>query len=243
MFSEKILNFIPAINKQFFIFMNKNKIIGIADVSFDPQFIFDELIQFVHVDIGEQLRGQIAEWQSGTETLDYFPKKIHEPIVLGSFWKNIKKDFMIYGIEKFSYVQFQNPQSAGVIMRQTQSQILQSSHRRMRALCFSGRPRVENKCFIPYRFNDPVDGMMEKPIANRGLMDMAAFRIVNEKGEITAVFVGPVFEIVMQRKNVVFEINLEFRHVVFVGLFLLEFRPSVEQVLQRNYFIKHKYGK
>jgi|GEM_PF-2330338 len=138
---------------------------------------------------------------------------------------------MVYGIKEFCHVQFQNSQGAGVIMRQAQSKILQSPHCRMRAFCFSGRPRIENKCFIPYRFNDPVDGMMEKPIANRGLMDMAAFRIVDIKGVIAAMFVGPVFEVFMQRENMVFEVDFEFRHVVFVGFLFLEFRPSVEQVL------------
>ena len=89
--------------------MQQNKIIGITNVSFDSQLVFNELIQFVHVYIREQLRGQIAERQSGIKTIDYFSKKIHEPIVADSFWKNNQKNFMINGIKKFGHIQFQNP--------------------------------------------------------------------------------------------------------------------------------------
>ena len=84
--------------------------------------------------------------------------------------------------------------------------------------------------------------MMKQSITNRCLMNMAAFRIVNKKGEIRTVLVGAIFQIIMQLKNVVFETYLEFSHVFFVVLVFLEFRPSVEQVLQRNNFIEHKYG-
>lgn len=128
-------------------------------------------------------------------------------------------------------------------MGQSESQILQSSHCRMNAFCFSGRPRIKNKHFIPDRLNNPVDGVMKEAISDRSFVDMATLRIVNKKGEVAAVLVDSILEVFVQRKNMIFKIDLEFGHVVFIAFLFFELRPSVEQVLQRNYFIKHKYGK
>jgi len=116
-------------------------------------------------------------------------------------------------------------------MGQPKSQILQSSHCRMHTLRFSGRPRIKNKYFISHRLNDPVDGMVEEAVHYRSFMDMTAFRIVDEKREVAAMFVGLMFKIFMQRKNMVFKIDLEFSYIAFVAFLLLELRPSVEQVL------------
>lgn len=55
--------------------------------------------------------------------------------------------------------------------------------------------------------------------------------------------VGPVFQVLMQLENMIFEIYLELSHIVFIGFFFFKFRPSVEQVFQRNYFLEHSYGK
>lgn len=150
---------------------------------------------------------------------------------------------MVYGIKKFGHIQFQDPQRACVIMGQSESQILHSSYRRVNTLCFSGRPRIKNKHFIPGRLNNPVDGVMKEAISDRSFVDMATLRIVNKKREVAAVLVDSILEVFVQCKNMIFKIDLEFSHVVFIAFLFFELRPSVEQVLQRNYFIKHKYGK
>jgi len=80
-----MFDFLTAINKQLFVLMLKNKIIGITNIPLDSQFVLNELIQFVQVYIREQLRCQITERQSRVKTIDYFSKKIHEPLVTSSF--------------------------------------------------------------------------------------------------------------------------------------------------------------
>ena len=55
--------------------------------------------------------------------------------------------------------------------------------------------------------------------------------------------VGTVFQVLMQLENMIFEVYLELSHIFFVGFFFFKFRPSVEQVFQRNYFLEHSYGK
>ena len=49
-----MFDFLTAINKQLFVLMLKNKIIGITNIPLDSQFVLNELIQFVQVYIREQ---------------------------------------------------------------------------------------------------------------------------------------------------------------------------------------------
>lgn len=239
---QKDFDFFKAIDKQFFVWMDKNKIICVSNIAGDFQFVFDELIKLVQIHIGKQLGSQIAQRQSRRETLDYILKKCHKSVVRCSFLKNVQKNIVVDGVEKFPHIQLQNPHCPGMISRQFKPEVLQSFDRPMSAFIFSRRPRIKNKDFIPFRLNDPVDGMMEQPVANRCLMNMAAFRIANIKRDITTMLVVSVFQILMQFKNVIFEVYLKFVHIFFVGFLFFKFRPSVEQVLQGNDFIEHKYG-
>lgn len=240
--TQKDFDFFKAVDKQFFVWMNKNKIIGVSNIASDFQFVFDELIKLVQIHIGKQLGSQVAQRQAGRETPDYISEKCHKFFVGRSFPKNVQKDIVVDGVEKFPHIQLQNPQRQGVISGEPKTEVLKSFNRSMDAFVFSRRPRIKNKDFIPFRLNDPVDGMMKQPVANQCLMNMAAFRIANVKRDIATMLVVSVFQILMQFKNVIFEIYLEFSHILFVGFLFFEFRPSVEQVLQRNDFIEHKYG-
>ena len=240
--AQKDFDFFKAIDKQSFVWMNKNKIIGVSNIAGDFQFVFDELIKLVQIHVGKQLGSQIAQGQAGRETLDYISEKCHKSVVGCSFSKNVQKDIVVDGVEKFSHIQLQNPQHPGVISGEPKTEVLKSFDRSVDAFVFSRRPRIKNKDFIPFRLNDPVDSMMKQSVANQCLMNMAAFRIANVKRDIATMLVVSVFQILMQFKNVIFEIYLEFSHIFFVGFLFFEFSPSVEQVLQRNDFIEHKYG-
>ena len=57
------------------------KIVGVSHVILLAQFVFDKLIQFVHVDVDENLRCKITEGNSNAvldarETIYYFSAKI-----------------------------------------------------------------------------------------------------------------------------------------------------------------------
>lgn len=240
--AQKDFYFFETIDQQLSARMDKNKIISVSNIADYFQFMFNELIQLVQIYVRKQLRSQIAQGQAGRKALDYISKKCHKPLVRCSFLKNIQENVVINRVEKLSDIEFQDPECPGMISRQLKPEVLQSFDRSMSAFVFSRRPRIKNKDFIPFRLNDPVDGMMEQPVANRCLMNMAAFRIANIKRDIATMLVVSVFQILMQFKNVIFEIYLEFGHIFFVGFLFFEFRPSVEQVLQGNDFIEHKYG-
>lgn len=241
-FPQKFSDFIKAFDKNLFVLMEQNKVVGVSDIPGNFQVMLNKLIQPVQINIGKQLGSQIPQGQTGRETPDYFPKKSPEPVIGSTFSENAQKNLTINGVKKLSHVQLKYPQHSSMISRQLKSQFLQPLDRSVSPFVFSRRPRIKDEDFVPFWLNDPVDGMMEQPVANRCLMNMAAFRIANIKRDIATMLVVSVFQIIMQLKNVVFETYLEFSHVFFIVLVFLEFRPSVEQVLQGNDFIEHKYG-
>ncbi len=68
--------------------MHKYKIIGKTDIVFCFQNSFHILIEFVHVDVHQQLAGEIAEWQAnggfanGTEAINDLRQKSHDVFII-----------------------------------------------------------------------------------------------------------------------------------------------------------------
>ncbi len=52
-----------------------DEIIGIADVVSDFEIMLDELIQFIEINVRENLRSEIADWASLTLSLDAVPEQ------------------------------------------------------------------------------------------------------------------------------------------------------------------------
>lgn len=242
LFVHEICYFTKAIHKEFFVLVEENKIVGITHIPDNFQFVFNKLIQFIQINICKQLRGQVTQRQTGRVTVDYISQQHHKTIISSSPSENVQENLMINRIKKLFYVQFQNPQHLSVISRQFKPKTLQSLYCSVGAFIFSGRPRIKDKDLIPYWLDDPVDSVVEQSITHRSFVNMATFRIMNKKRKIPTMLVGVIFQVLMQLENVIFEVYLELRHIAFVGFFSFEFRPSVEQVLQRNNFIEHKYG-
>ena len=44
------------------------KIIGVAYIVFCFKFVFHKLVKPIHIHIHQQLRGEVAEWQTNTQT-------------------------------------------------------------------------------------------------------------------------------------------------------------------------------
>lgn len=241
--SQEISYFSKTTNKQLFARMNEYEIVGIPYVPDDFQFVLNKLIQFIQINICEQLGGQVAQRQARRIAVNYILQQSHELVVIRPFSENLQKNCMIDRIKKLPHIQLQNPQNAGIIAGQFKSKPMKPLYGYVSALIFSGRPRIKNKELIPYWLNYPVDGVVEQPVTNRSFVDMTTLRIVDIKRKVSAMIVGTVFQVLMQLENMIFEVYLELGHIFFVGFFFFKFRPSVEQVFQRNYFLEHSYGK
>src|SRR3989339_1696544 len=230
LFVHEICYFAKAIHKKFFVLVKENKIVGVTHIPDDFQFVFNKLIQFIQINICEQLRSQVTQRQTGRVTVDYVAQQHHETIVSNSLSENVQENLMINRIKKLLYVQFQNPQHLSVISRQFKPKTLQSLYCSVGAFIFSGRPQIKDKDLIPYWLNDSVDGVVEQSITHRSFVNMATLRVVNKKRKIFIMLVGVIFQVLVQLENVIFKVYLELRHIAFVGFFSFEFRPSIEQV-------------
>lgn len=62
--SKKFLDWIEQVLQIFFVGRYDHEVIGVARVMFDFQFLLNELVEFVHVDVGEQLRSEVANRQT-----------------------------------------------------------------------------------------------------------------------------------------------------------------------------------
>ena len=240
--SQKYFYFFKTVYQNIFIWMDKNEVVSISDIAGNLKFMLNELIQLVQIHIGKQLRSQITQRQSGRVTFNYFLEKRHQSFVCGSFSENIQENFVVDGIKEFSHIQLQYPQCPGVVLGQSKPNILQSFYGRVGTFCFSRRPRIKNKKFIPHWFNDPMNSMVHQSVTYRGFMNMATFWILYIKRKVATVFISIVSQILMQLKNMIFKIHFEFSNIFLVGFFSFEFSPCVEQVFQGNDFFKHRYG-
>jgi len=76
--------------------------------------------------------------------------------------------------------------------------------------------------------------MMQEPIADRSLVDVARLRVVDFECFVCAVAVRFGFEIVVERKDVVHQAMLKILHVFLLALPTDKLAPRGEQILDRN---------
>ncbi len=69
--SQKVSDFPKTTDEQLFARMNKHEIVDIPYIPDDLQFVFNKLIQFIHVYVCEQLGGQVAQRQTGRIAVNY----------------------------------------------------------------------------------------------------------------------------------------------------------------------------
>ncbi len=52
----------------YFVLRENRKIIGVANIVFDSKITFYKLIELVHVNVYEELRGEVTKWQPNART-------------------------------------------------------------------------------------------------------------------------------------------------------------------------------
>ena len=81
--------------------------------------------------------------------------------------------------EEFSDIAFKNPDRPRVILRNFASLIAEAIYRSVRAFDAPTRVRIENKFWIEVRIQNPIDGVMQKPISDGSLVNVARFGIID----------------------------------------------------------------
>jgi len=110
---DKFLERIKKAFQIFFVGGNNYKVVGVARVMFDLQIVLNELVEFVHVDVGKQLRSKIADRQTvtikerrlaGRKASDNLLHKPHGVRINYPLFENCQKNFVINRIKKLPHV-------------------------------------------------------------------------------------------------------------------------------------------
>ena len=122
--------------------------------------MFDEMVEFVQINIGKQLGGQITERDAELETIDHLSKQGDKTGVMDPPGQQARKDTAIDRSKVFSDVELQHPNRHGVVSAQPPGQFLKAIHSAVRAFALAARPRVKNKTALKDRIDDADDGVV-----------------------------------------------------------------------------------
>ncbi len=87
-------------------------------------------------------------------------------------------------VEKFSDITLENADRITVIFANLSGKSLQSFHSPMNAFIKTTRIRVVDEVAVEQMVKNPKQSLMNHPIADRGLVDVAQFGVADEKGLI-----------------------------------------------------------
>ena len=137
---------------------------------------------------------------------------------------------MIYIREEFSDITFEYPACPRVVFADFARKFPKSVYCLMCSFCGSARKRVGNKSPIEKWIQDPINRMMQKPVADCRFMDIPWFRIAYPESLIASVVIGMIEKIIVERKDITHQLHREFLHVFPVFLSNFKFSPSQKQV-------------
>ena len=194
--AQEVLDRIDEINQNFFAAGNDHEIIRIPGITFHPQSLFDELIELVHVNIGKELGGKIADRQalaveqgrpSGRKASDDSFRQPHG-IRVGYFpAEHRQKHLMIDRVKKFLHVALERKAWSRKISAFFPDHLLERQNAFMVSFAYAARKRIRDKRRVKDRIQDAEHCVVQNPVADGGFMDMTNFRIPDVK-----VGIGPV---------------------------------------------------
>lgn len=79
---------------------------------------------------------------------------------------------------------------------------------------------------------------MDDPVPNRSLADVTSLRIVDHELAIWPVFVGLLFEISAQSKDISLQAIFKTHDIELLAFALLEFIPSLKQIARIDYLFE-----
>ncbi|OGG49696.1 hypothetical protein A2763_03385 [Candidatus Kaiserbacteria bacterium RIFCSPHIGHO2_01_FULL_54_36] len=228
-FAQEVLNVREELFEFLPVFRQKNKIIRVSNVMCASQLTLDVLIKRIEVHICKQLRSKIAERntlaRSCREAANNIFKQLQESWISSFLAADTKQHFVIYAIEEFPDVAFQKPYRARTVSRKSLCEIVQSVICNMRAFCLARRIRIENKCLVEPRNQNPANRMMQNPIAHRRFGNKAALRIMNKEPRIRAVSVRAASQILVQLNKIALSVFGKFQNIYLACLSVPKFAP------------------
>ena len=109
--------------------------------------------------------------------------------------------------KELSNIAFQNPTGFGVIFAHNMSILAEFINGPVRAFSVSARIGISDESFVKKWAKNPINRMMQKSVAHCRLVDVSWFWVIDFKGLITAVIVGMIDEVVVERENVIHQLH------------------------------------
>ncbi len=215
--------------------------------------MFNKLIKFIEIDVGKKLGGQIANWYSdfagiftlslslslslvnARVTLDNCSQEPHRIWVFNLSTENLQQNCVVDALKEFLDVAFKNVARAVVVPARLAQHFLDRFYSSVRPSTQPARKRGRNKSWIENQIQNSEYGVMQNPIANRGLMNVARFRVANPKTSVGTVAISLPSQFSMELKNVFFQPTFKSHHVWPNPLVSLKNIPGQKQVCGINY--------
>ncbi len=196
--TKKVLYFRYQIFQKILTFRHNYKIIRISNILFYFQFFLHKLIEFIHVDIGKKLRGEITNWKSfsskkirgfSRKTLNYF---FHKPQSISVFYfspQKLNQNGVINTVKKLSHIALEGVCCAGVVFRDTPKYSIQYINPFVSSFPNTAREGIGYKGRLKDWVEDFKNRMVQYTVSDRGFVYVPKFRIVNIKTTICSVFI------------------------------------------------------
>lgn len=210
----------------------KNEVVSVANVLFGSKSVLHELVELIHVDVGEKLRGEVPEWKTFTrfnvEAVNDSLQKPHHILVTQSSSEYRQEDLMVDARKKLSDITLEYPDSSSMIMRYFPSHGSESVESLMSPFFLAARKRIGNEGRIKNGIEFAVYCAVEHTVCHVRLMDPSSLGVTNGERLICSMFVTQVPESYMEVKKIFHEPTLEFLHVLSGTLPFHEFTPCLK---------------
>lgn len=218
------------------VFGQEDEIIGVADVVRGFKLMRGELVELVHVDVHEELGGEVAQREAfagrgGVEALYHFCKECDRAFVCYPLFEHCEEYLLVDGSEKLPYVALEHPAGARVVLRDSSGEGLEAVHRPVCPLPFTTGIRVGDECAVEEWVQLAIERVMHEAVAHERLVDVAGLGVVDAEVRVWAVVIGAVCEVAVEGEDVSHQVALELLHVRTLSLAAYEFFPGGEQVL------------
>ena len=216
------------------------------------QHMLNKLVKLVHIDIGKNLRSQIAERYPfikkrecftlsrkradirGITSHNFFYQS-HQVNIFNFYSKNREKSYVVNRIKEFPHIAFQCIAWMRIVFAHHSNHVRYFFHSFMCSFTDSAGIGVVDECWLKYVIQNIEHCMVKHPISDCRLMNMPEFRIMNPKSFVLPVFVCSTFQIPVQVK--IFR-SISSSKDTTSGLFRLSdlnVSPRAKQSFGRNY--------
>ena len=241
--SDKFLERFNKVLQIFFIARHDHKVVSVARVMFDLHLVLNELVEFVHVDVGKQLRSEIADRQAmaikerrlaSREASNNLLHKPHSVRINDPLLENCQQNLVVNRIKEFPHVAFEHKARPRIVPTLLADHALRGQHAFVCAFAHAAGKRGGNKVLLKERVQNPENSMVQNPVAHLRFVNVANFRIPDIEASIRSVGVATAEQIPVQNEQILLKRKFERLNIGLLALVASKFLPRRNDVFQRR---------